>query len=635
MVERQILNNRYEIIEEIGGGGMAKVYRADDHFLNREVAIKILRSQHIDDIAFVKRFRQEARSSARLIHPNIVNIYDVGEEDDIYYIVMEYVKGKTLKAFIEEHGKIEPKLATQIAIGVVSALQHAHDRGIIHCDIKPHNILLDEANNPKVADFGIAKAISTATMTYTTSVIGSVHYLSPEQASGEQVSAQSDLYSLGIVLFEMLTGKLPFTADTPIAVALKHVRADMPLIRTFEPDLPLVLEQIVTKALAKKKENRYNSASEFLSDLKCARELLLSENKDQNSNSYELFATSQAAPTKDLCNDETVIIKREDFAPETKTEILDFPVVSPEVKEKLRIKKLQKMAIAAVAFLAVVLTAFTIFGGKEVAVPDVVGKTVGEAQKALAAVNLDYTVIEEFNNKIQPGKVISQNPPGNRMVKEGRKVRIVVSKGIELVSVPNMLGKDLSSAKSALKSAKLELGNVTMRFAKGAPAATILEQSVTAPAKIPVGTAIDLIVNIDKEQVIIPDLKGLTIQDAKNKLNDLGLKLSEVIRVDSEADVDTVVSSNPTVNAVVGLNSNVSINVSKGKGGPKISFVEFVVPSGNNQEVKIVVADDNGRKTIYTNKVKGGSRIRQQVEGVGTVRVQFYCDGRLVEEKRL
>ena len=244
-MEQKIIGNRYQIMESIGTGGMAEVYKAFDTFLNREVAVKILRAQYTDDDGFVSRFRQEAQSAARLIHPNIVNVYDVGRDDDSYYIIMEYVKGRTLKELISAEGALDPMTAVIIAHGIASALKHAHSRGIIHCDIKPHNILLDENNNPKVADFGIARAITTATMTYTASVVGSVHYLSPEQVRGEKDSAQSDLYSLGILLFEMLTGCLPYTAETPVAVALMHVRERMPLVREVKPASRLILQRWV------------------------------------------------------------------------------------------------------------------------------------------------------------------------------------------------------------------------------------------------------------------------------------------------------------------------------------------------------------------------------------------------------
>ncbi|MGL5207578.1 MAG: Stk1 family PASTA domain-containing Ser/Thr kinase, partial [Acidaminococcaceae bacterium] len=450
-MEQKIIGNRYQILEAIGTGGMAEVYRAFDTFLNREVAVKILRAQYTDDEGFISRFRQEAQSAARLIHPNIVNVYDVGRDDDAYYIIMEYVKGRTLKKMISEVGPLDPMTAVIIAHGIASALKHAHSRGIIHCDIKPHNILLDENNNPKVADFGIARAITTATMTYTASVVGSVHYLSPEQVRGEKVSAQSDLYSLGILLFEMLTGCLPYTAETPVAVALMHVRERMPLVREVNSEVPTVLEKIVAKSLAKDKEDRYASADEFLQDLEYAADVL-------NGNieyKEKVFIAEDIPKISEAAFDETIRINRTVYADQLSPQ--DESFVLEKEKKKKRIKHWIIGAIVAASFLIIGLFSFGVIGGPEVAVPDVTGKTVTEAQNILAQAKLGYVIDEEYNMKVAPGTVVSQNPGAKRMVKEGRKITLVVSKGVELGDVPNLKGKRLTEAKALLKASRFEL----------------------------------------------------------------------------------------------------------------------------------------------------------------------------------
>ena len=634
-MEQKIIGNRYQIMESIGTGGMAEVYKAFDTFLNREVAVKILRAQYTDDEGFVSRFRQEAQSAARLIHPNIVNVYDVGRDDDSYYIIMEYVKGRTLKELISAEGALDPMTAVIIAHGIASALKHAHSRGIIHCDIKPHNILLDENNNPKVADFGIARAITTATMTYTASVVGSVHYLSPEQVRGEKVSAQSDLYSLGILLFEMLTGCLPYTAESPVAVALMHVRERMPLVREVNAKVPLVLEKIVAKALAKDKEERYASADEFLQDLEYAADVL-SGNIEYNEID-RVFIAEDSPAVAEAALDETMRIDRTVYADQLNPH--DEDAIADKLKKKKRIKRWLIGAVVAASFLIIGLFSFGVIGGPEVEVPDVTGKTVVEAQNILAKAKLGYTIDEEYNIKVAPGTVISQNPGAKRMVKEGRKITLVVSKGVELGDVPNLKGKRLTEAKAMLKASRFELGRVSYRYVSGAPEETILEQSVAPPAKLPIGTKLDVVINIKSDQVVLPDLVGLSSTSAKNKLNDLGLVLGKVNTVVSKEPDNTVIEMNPASKEVVNVGTVVDITVSKNAESTKpqqSQYVEFIVPAGSDhQEIKIVVVDDAGSRVVYNNAHKPGVRLRQQIEGTGNIRVQFYSNDKLVEERSL
>ena len=634
-MEQKIIGNRYQIMESIGTGGMAEVYKAFDTFLNREVAVKILRAQYTDDEGFVSRFRQEAQSAARLIHPNIVNVYDVGRDDDSYYIIMEYVKGRTLKELISAEGALDPMTAVIIADGIASALKHAHSRGIIHCDIKPHNILLDENNNPKVADFGIARAITTATMTYTASVVGSVHYLSPEQVRGEKVSAQSDLYSLGILLFEMLTGCLPYTAETPVAVALMHVRERMPLVREVNSEVPLVLEKIVAKALAKDKEERYASADEFLQDLEYAADVL-SGNIEYNEKD-RVFIADDSPVIAEAALDETIRIDRTAYADQLSPH--DEDAIADKMKKKKRIKRWLIGTVVAASFLIIGLFSFGVIGGPEVEVPDVTGKTVVEAQNILAQAKLGYTIDEEYNIKVAPGTVISQNPGAKRMVKEGRKITLVVSKGVELGDVPNLKGKRLTEAKAMLKASRFELGRVSYRYVSGAPEETILEQSVAPPAKLPIGTKLDVVINIKSDQVVLPDLVGLSSTSAKNKLNDLGLVLGKVNTVVSKEPDNTVIEMNPASKEVVNVGTVVDITVAKNVETSKpqqSQYVEFIVPAGSDhQEIKIVVVDDAGSRVVYTNTHKPGVRLRQQIEGTGNIKVQFFSNDKLVEERSL
>lgn len=636
-MEQILIGNRYQLLEAIGTGGMAEVYRATDTLLNREVAVKILRAQYTGDEGFVSRFRQEAQSAAKLIHANIVNVYDVGRDGDAYYIVMEYVKGSTLKEMIAEQGPPDHLTAVIIAHGVASALKHAHGRGIVHCDIKPHNILIDEAGNPKVADFGIARAISTATMTYTSSVVGSVHYLSPEQVRGEKVSTQSDLYSLGILLFEMLTGVLPFTADTPVAVALKHVNEKMPNIRDVNPNVPLILEKIVNKALSKKIEDRYMTADDFLQDLEYAADYLTG-NISYPERSRHLIADEKDQSAGITNHEETMRLDRNAYVTRLKQSgDENSKEADKQHKNRKNVKYWLLGLLVAASLLIIGLFAAGVVGGPETLVPDVTGKNVLEARTLLEGAKLGYNIDEEYNPHAQAGIVVAQNPAGKRLVKEGRKILLIVSKGVELGDVPNLKGKKLTEVKAVLKEARFEIGKVTYKYLAGEPEETVLQQSVAAPAKLPVGTKLDLVINIKKNQAVLPDLVGMSVSQAKNKLNDLGLVLEAVSYVVSKEPENTVLSMRPAAEEVVALGTKVDVTAAKSADVSRTTqYVEFIVPpGGDNQDVRIVVADAGGSRVVYTNSHKGGVRLRQQIEGTGSIKVKFYCNDKLVEEKSL
>ena len=633
---QKIIANRYELIETIGSGGMAEVYKAFDTLLNRDVAVKLLRSQYTDDEGFISRFKQEAQSAARLIHPNIVNIYDVGRDGDAYYIVMEYVHGRTLKDMIDEEGPLDPFTAVIIVHGIASALRHAHANGIIHCDIKPHNILLDDSNTPKVTDFGIARAISTATVTYTAAVVGSVHYLSPEQVRGEKISAQSDIYSLGILLFEMLTGQLPYNGDTPVAVALMHVQERMPLVREFKADVPPILEKIVSKALAKDKSERYQAADDLLHDLEYAVDVLTGSG--EYSDKIRKYATEDFLAAQELNMEDTIRIDRNAYA----KQIEDKPN-QPWWKELWENKILRRWVFPIMVVLSFGVIGMFVFGdlgGPEVMVPDVTGKTILEAEKTLKDAKLEFTIDEEYNDKVVPGTIISQNPGAKRMVKEGRNILLVVSKGTELGDVPELRGKKLTEAKALLKETRFELGKIVYKYSSGAQEETILDQSIAPPAKLPVGTKLDIVLNIKNNQVVVPDLTGLNLKDAQAKIKEAGLNLGSVNYIDSKDPSDTVLSTSPAGAEVAENGENINLTVAKNteeKPKPvKAQYVEFIVPKGSDrQDIKIVIIDDNGTRIAYQNENKAGVRLRQKIEGSGKIKVQFYSDDKLIEEKSL
>jgi len=647
-MERITLNNRYEIVDKVGGGGMAEVFHGYDTFLNRDVGIKILRDQYIQDADFIARFRQEACSAAKLMHPNIVNVYDVGVENNIYYIVMEYVVGKTIKEYITEEGALAPKVAVHYALGVAAALIQAHIHDVVHCDIKSQNILIDSTGTAKVTDFGIARAIGPLCQQTQENVIGSVHYLSPEQACGQPITPKSDLYSLGVVLFEMLTGKLPFEGTTPVAVALQHVQSVTPSLRSIVPDMPLFLEKIVAKALAKNPDKRYASAQEFLADLQHAEELLYSNESNKKVDNRDFISSDTPVPNEGV-NDQTMII--------SKAEMIDGianykpPKEQPEIVEPPKKSNKKFLILVACGILALLGIVYGVleYSKMVVTVPDLKGKTIVEAEEILDKSHLTYILSEEYSEDVPAGQVSSQDPPANSKVKEGRKILLVISKGVEQGVAPNLVGKNLTVAKQLLKSAKLKLGTVTVRYAAGKPVDSVLEQSVRAKTKVDANTKINLIVNISDGQTVVPSVSGMTLDAAKALLSDAGLQLGTVTEKPDASAKNNVLTTDPDIGSVVGKSTVVNVTVSTGDPSKKdekadknaldsgsAKIVEFVVPSGQDRnEVKLVLINEKGTSTVYTGLARPGVRLRQQVEIAGPTRVQFYANGTLVEDRKI
>ena len=402
-IKDTLLDNRYRILTKIGVGGMADVYKGEDTLLGRPVAIKILHSNFASDDEFVSRFKREAQAAGKLNHPNIVNMYDVGYDQGMHYIIMEYVDGETLKEYITRHHRLSIDEAVKITIAIGEGLEHAHAMGIVHCDIKPHNVIITNTGRVKVTDFGIARAMNTTnTVMYTNSIMGSAHYLSPEQASGKPVDGNTDIYSLGVVLYEMLTGKVPFEGETPIAVALKHVREKVIPPTRYNPSIPPLLEAVVMKALAKNPTDRFDSISEMMGDLRLSQGFTMG--KTQRHEPYD-FAT-QMIPAVD---------------PDTLDDFSDIDDPTPnEEKKKSMLSKIasipQKYIVlgAAVIFLIAFLGAFLSYGNfwsnTTVDVPNVVGKQVSVAKNILEDKHLRVSTSEVTNTDVPAGQVISQSP---------------------------------------------------------------------------------------------------------------------------------------------------------------------------------------------------------------------------------
>ena len=655
MEGRITLNGRYEIIDKIGGGGMAEVFHGYDTVLHRDVGIKILRDQFIQDKQFVARFRQEACNAACLSHPNIVNIYDSGNEHDIYYIVMEYVVGRSLKEVIEENGALDYKTAVRYAIGIASALKQAHDHSIVHCDVKSQNILIDTKGVPKITDFGIARAFGQPCNGTDKNVIGSVYYLSPEQAAGQPVTPQSDLYSLGVVLFEMLTGKLPYDGDTPLEVARMHLESSTPSARRYDPDIPYYLDNIITKALAKNPRLRYATADDFLTDLKHAQTHLLGD--------AGLTDDTWDKPRKSPVSDETMVISKSDMldgllkpqqaeAAQQKPQQPKPEPKEPEKKskgdslvEKYGKKKLLAFFLAALVVLSGIIYAILGYTSGDVTVPDVKGKTIVEAEAILTKEKLGYTLTEAYDAKVTPGVVIKQTPGAHTRVKAGRKITLVVSKGPEPGVVPDLKKKKLNDATLMLEKAKLKVGTVTVKYEAGAPKGTVISQSIASGSKVSEGTSVDLVVNISDNQTVVPSLAGMSLSEAQSALQSAGLSVGSVSATSSDSAKNTVLSSDPGAGSVLDKGSAVTLVVSAGKKEEKKSSsssggssrtISYTVPgSGSAKDVRIIVTDDSGSRTVFSDSVAPGTRISRSVSAGSGARVQVYLNGELAEDKTL
>lgn len=635
-----LLDNRYRIVDKIGVGGMADVYLGEDTLLGRQVAIKVLHANFANDDEFVTRFKREAQAAGKLNHPNIVNMYDVGFDQDLHYIVMEYVDGETLKEYITRHGRLSIDEAVKFTIAIAEGLEHAHTMGIVHCDIKPHNVIITRTGRVKVTDFGIARAMNaTNTVMYTNSILGSAHYLSPEQASGKPVDGNTDIYSLGVVLYEMLTGRVPFEGETPIAVALKHVREKVAPPTRYNPSIPPLLEAVVMKALSKNPTDRFDSISDMISDLRLSQGFTMG--KTQRHEPYD-FAT-QMIPAVD---------------PEA---LKDFSTIqeerTDEGQKKSMLSKIasipQKYIVlgAAVIFLVAFLGAFLSYGNfwsnTTVDVPNVVGKQVSVAKNILEDKHLRVSTSEVTNPDVPAGQVISQTPGAGEKVKEQRTIHLVVSKGVGEITVPDLTDLTVDQARQRLKDVGLVVGKITQQSVDGKKDGVVIAQSPSGDSKVSKGTTIDLVVNKAKaKKVKVPNLVGMTLKDARDTLSNAHLGVNQVAGSVEEKSVvvEQSIKAGDEIDEGSTLNLTTESKEEKKKSEKKeesssnktTGTVDVTVPSGSkNQELKIVVKDDEGSAVIYDDTNKPGDRIVRKVSGVGNVRIEVYLNGALVQETAL
>ncbi|KJS12473.1 MAG: protein kinase [Peptococcaceae bacterium BRH_c8a] len=624
----KMLGNRYEIQEKLGGGGMAIVYKARDTFLNRLVTIKILRPEFTSDDDFVARFRREAQAVASLSHPNIVNIHDVGQEDAIHYLVMEYVRGDNLKNVIKQKGYLEPIEAVRIAVQVSEALEHAHQNNIVHRDVKPHNILITTEGRAKLTDFGIAMEATSSTITRTDTIMGSVHYLSPEQARGETATPKSDIYAVGILLYEMLTGKQPYSGDSPIAVALKHIQETPLPVDEVNPDVPTELANVVRRAMDKKPELRYRNAGDLARHLESAL-----EDTGQNTVILPVVGTELAA------------------APGAKTSD-PYQAESAETADHQKEAAIPKTwTWIAVAVLVIGLMVGGVYGFfnymdvPDITVKNVVGMTEAEARAELEALDLGVKVQEKYDDE-KEGIVIAQDHgPDDPKVKPQRVITITVSKGQEMMEVPELLNRSVSEAVVLLDQAKLTLTQPpAYQYSDDTEKDSIIEQSPAAHEKAPRGFAVRITVSKGPEPKMqtIPDLRGKTLRDAASILSAKNLVLNEAeagYEDSTDYPANRITSHTPGPNTEVEEGTEISVVLSRGPGPveKKVNVeVKDVIPDdGRVHSLEIVVEDLEGRKLRYADSHDANDKVRKKITYLGRGVLQVFVDGELVQEEEL
>ncbi|GGJ86373.1 serine/threonine-protein kinase PrkC [Lentibacillus kapialis] len=619
MLDGHLLNERYRIKGSIGGGGMADVYLAKDTILDRNVAIKVLRLDYANDEEFIARFDREAQSAASLSHPNIVSIYDVGEEDNILFMAMEYVDGLTLKEYIQHYAPLDVEEALDIMTQITSAITQAHANDIIHRDIKPQNILIDTYGQVRVTDFGIAIALSSTALTQTNSILGSVHYLSPEQARGGTATKKSDIYSLGIVLFELLTGTLPFSGQSPVSIALMHLQNDTPSVKQYNPDTPQSVENIVLKATAKNPFHRYDSVYDMESDLETALDPeRLNEEKfvppaeeGEETKAIPIITDNQIEGEQ---TDDTIAGPSNDT---TKAYTSGNNTTPGKKPEKKRRRKKWPFIFGVFLLLAAGAAVFFFIPGvlqpKNVDIPDVSGMRYEEALDELHALNLNTERGQVYSDEVDEDNVIRTDPKAGSTVTEEETVTIVVSKGKETVAFDDYVGQSFDQVKRILENQGFTDVSANESYSSDYNAGDIMKHVFPSPGTevIPDEAEVVFDVSIGPEPISLNNVKGMSEQEAIKSLEEQGLNASIKKENSSDTPEGEVIRQEPEAGGEVGAGDTINVFVSSGpEEKPPVNHEEtFTVTYNPKQE-----NDDNDKTIEQTVKIYIGDNNRSLSE---------------------
>lgn len=638
-----IIGDRYEILEKIGTGGMSDVYKAKDHKLNRFVAVKVLKQEFSENANFVSKFRIEAQAAAGLMHPNVVNVYDVGEEEGIYYIVMELVEGITLKKYIEKKARLSVKEAISIAIQISMGIEAAHNNHIIHRDIKPQNVIISKEGKVKVTDFGIAKAATSNTIT--SNVMGSVHYTSPEQARGGYSDEKSDIYSLGITMFEMLTGRVPFNGETTVAIAIKHIQEEMPSPREYVSEIPISVEQIVYKCCQKSPDRRYQSMGELITDLK--RSLM---NPDEDF--VRVTEPEEDGATKAISDQDMVSIKRQSKSRESMEDAMrlrrerdvnrsvrygsDDDRVEYDYEEEDADDydpKMEKLTTILAIVAAVLIGAIILFlvgktlgvfqfdkgsdhaeveeATQQVRMIDVAGQNADDVKAALIKVGLTPVIEYEENGEYAKGLVIRCDISAGTIIPSGSEVVLTVSAGLEGVEIPDVVGMTEAEAVATLVN-KGFVPNKVEGFDEFIKEGSIIDQDPKALSKAPAGASVTIRISkgADTQKKVVPDLLGKDEMTATALLAEAGLSIGNVTEVNHEdpAMKDLVCYQSYSSGSYVEEGTKVDISISLGPIQSSYKFVDTITAPSKEEDpnfrsgtlVTVTVLADDGTQLLST-----------------------------------
>ncbi|GEP84159.1 putative serine/threonine-protein kinase PknB [Staphylococcus piscifermentans] len=584
MMIGSIINERYKIVEFLGGGGMSNVYLAEDSILNRKVAVKMIHIAPHEKEEMIRRFEREVHNTSQLSHENIVNVIDVGENNEYFYLVMEYIEGPTLSEYIKTHGPLSIETAINFAEQILDGIQHAHEAGIVHRDIKPQNILVDRHKTLRILDFGIAKALSETAMTQTSHVLGTVQYLSPEQARGESTDMTTDIYSIGIVLYEMLVGEPPFTGETAVSIAIKHIQDAMPNATDQRSEIPQALSNVILKATEKNRNDRYQDTESMKRDLSSVL---------KNSRANESKYVSEEATAKTIEIDKDAIAKQASPGPEAQrnaskqeaeplNETMQIPIVEQqkfqggegpiyEMPKKKRSKK-KKFFFALIFFLLlaglITFLAFGMFGDKYIETPDLRGKSEAQAQQILKEHHIKVgKTTRAYSDKYQENQIVTTDPaPGKRVAEHGT-VNIVLSKGPQKAHMPNLYGMTKADALDALKKLGFKNISINQEYSKTKLERGLIEnQNISADAYVPIkDTNIALTESLGIKQVYVKNYTGESYDKASKELMQKGLKpVKEKEEKSDKIEKGKIISQSPTSKSV-DEDSTVTFVVSSGK----------------------------------------------------------------------